>query len=106
MNKIVDLRSTSVEINPVHQFIEEGFDINAEDDVIIWFTSIADMKRYWKEYCEKLKLQIPLNQFTESMAMILGIKKDGIQVKDRFELWGRVRGWIGIRRKSVNDKIN
>lgn len=100
MNKIVDLRSTCVEINPVHQFIEEGFDINAEDDIIIWFTSIVDMKRYWKEYCEKVDISIPLNQFTKSMEMIQGIKKEGMQVKDKFGFWGRIRGWIGIRRKE------
>lgn len=92
--------------NPVHRFISDWFEINKEDDIIIWITGIADMNKYYKEYCETFNVHpLPLNQFTKSMMIIEGIKKDGRNKKDRFG-WGRVRGWVGIRRIGASGNVN
>ena len=94
--------------SPIRKFVRLWFDLNMPDDKIKYFTSIGNMKTYYKQYCEEEGInEVSPGQLSDALEAMIEIRKDATNIKlpdaKTGELkWKRVRGWIGIRRKGTS----
>lgn len=92
--------------NPIRNFIEDVMEINHSKDEEIWFTRIADMKVYYRKWCEEDGSRpLPATKADELLVSIRGIRK----VQRWFIIEGKnkqLRGWNGIRRQGTTGHPN